>query len=135
MAGHASKDAVFKIDDSGGTERNITNMLDKVDLNRTAAVLDTSVYGEDNTTSIAGQKGGTIAIGGRWEAAIDGYMEGDLGEDEVDFAFSPAGEGAGTITYTGKVTFSGYNITTSRGNKVMFSAAMTLTGPVTRAVN
>ena len=131
--GHASKDMKFKADDSGGTLRDLTQYLDKADLNLTAQLLETSSYGADNTTFISGQKGGTIAIAGRWDATIDGYLFGHLGGDEFDFEFFPNGDAAGRVKYSGKAVMGGHNISTARGSKVGSGNNLTITGAVTRA--
>ncbi len=92
------KAAVFKIDDSGGTLRNISDTLNSVSFPREAEVLETTSFGSSDRTYVVGFKNQTISIEGSFDATVDGYLAGVLGaEASLSFEYGPEGS---TSTYT-----------------------------------
>ena len=76
------KNAAFKIDDSGGTLRDITDVLTDVAVSRTADVAEVSAFSNSSKAYVAGLKDATITISGSFDATVDGYLSGILGAEE-----------------------------------------------------
>ena len=80
------KSAAFKIDDSGGTLRDISNVLTDVSISKTADVAEVSAFSNSSKAYVAGLKDAVITISGSFDATVDGYLKAILGV-EGDFEF------------------------------------------------
>lgn len=127
------KAAVFKIDDSGGTLRNISDALNSISFPREAEVLETTSFGSSDRTYIVGFKNGTISIEGSFDATYDGYLAGVLGQDAtLSFEYGPEGSTATYTKYTGECILTSYESTAGVGDVVSVSAEFQISGAVTR---
>ena len=80
---------------------NITSSLDSTSIDRTIAVLDTSVFGQDSRTYTPGQKDGTISVEGFADPAavgIDSILSGTFGSTATYVTVS-LGQTAGSNAY------------------------------------
>ena len=127
------KAAVFKIDDSGGTLRTISDALNSISFPREAEVLETTSFGSSDRTYIVGFKNGTISIEGSFDATYDGYLAGALGQDAtLSFEYGPEGSTSTYTKYTGECIMTSYESTAGVGDVVSFSAEFQISGAVTR---
>jgi len=127
------KSAVFKVDDSSGTLRDISNVSNSVSFPREAEILETTSFGSNDRTYIVGFKNQTISIDGSFDATVDGYLAGILGQDAtVSFEYGPEGSASGATKYTGEAYLTSYETSAGVGDVVSFSAAFQISGAVTR---
>jgi len=124
------KSAAFKIDDSGGTLRDISNVLTDVAVSRTADVAEVSAFSNSSKAFVAGLKDANITISGSFDATVDGYLKAILGV-EGDFEFYPIGTTGGNPKASGKAIMTSYDRTPDVGGAVSFSAAFQVSGDVT----
>ena len=124
------KSAAFKIDDSGGTLRDISNVLTDVSVSRTADVAEVSAFSNSSKAFVAGLKDASITISGSFDATVDGYLKAILGV-EGDFEFYPIGTTGGNPKASGKAIMTSYDRTPDVGGAVSFSAAFQVSGDVT----
>jgi hypothetical protein len=124
------KNAAFKIDDSGGTLRDISNVLTDVAVSRTADVAEVSAFSNSSKAYVAGLKDATITISGSFDATVDGYLKGILGA-EGSFEFYPIGTTGGNPKASGECIMTSYDRTPDVGGAVNFSAAFQVSGDVT----
>jgi hypothetical protein len=124
------KSAAFKIDDSGGTLRDISNVLTDVAISRTADVAEVSAFSNSSKAFVAGLKDATITISGSFDATVDGYLKGILGA-EGSFEFYPIGTTGGNPKASGEAIMTSYDRTPDVGGAVSFSAAFQVSGDVT----
>ena len=124
------KSAAFKIDDSGGTLRDISNVLTDVSVSRTADVAEVSAFSNSSKAFVAGLKDASIPISGSFDATVDGYLKAILGV-EGDFEFYPIGTTGGNPKASGKAIMTSYDRTPDVGGAVSFSAAFQVSGDVT----
>ena len=124
------KNAAFKIDDSGGTLRDITDVLTDVAVSRTADVAEVSAFSNSSKAYVAGLKDATITISGSFDATVDGYLSGILGA-EGSFEFYPIGTTGGNPKASGECIMTSYDRTPDVGGAVNFSAAFQVSGDVT----
>lgn len=124
------KNAAFKIDDSGGTLRDISNVLTDVAISKTADVAEVSAFSNSSKAYVAGLKDATITISGSFDATVDGYLKAILGV-EGDFEFYPIGTTGGNPKASGKAIMTSYDRTPDVGGAVSFSAAFQVSGDVT----
>jgi hypothetical protein len=124
------KNAAFKIDDSGGTLRDISNVLTDVAISRTADVAEVSAFSNSSKAYVAGLKDATITISGSFDATVDGYLSGILGV-EGSFEFYPIGTTGGNPKASGEAICTSYDRTPDVGGAVTFTAAFQVSGDVT----
>ena len=124
------KSAAFKIDDSGGTLRDISNVLTDVAVSRTADVAEVSAFSNSSKAYVAGLKDATITISGSFDATVDGYLSGILGV-EGSFEFYPIGTTGGNPKASGEAICTSYDRTPDVGGAVTFTAAFQVSGDVT----
>ena len=124
------KNAAFKIDDSGGTLRDISDVLTDVSISRTADVAEVSAFSNSSKAFVAGLKDATLTISGSFDATVDGYLSGILGV-EGSFEFYPIGTTGGNPKASGEAICTSYDRTPDVGGAVTFTAAFQVSGDVT----
>ena len=124
------KNAAFKIDDSGGTLRDISDVLTDVAVSRTADVAEVSAFSNSSKAYVAGLKDATISISGSFDATVDGYLSGILGV-AGSFEFYPIGTTGGNPKASGEAIMTSYDRTPDIGGAVTFTAAFQVSGDVT----
>lgn len=145
---HASK-GVFKIDDAGGTLRDISIHVDDLQLSRKFA--ETDVTGEGQSAPavksfIIGLGEADISVKGSWDNTATTGSETVLGGlsnaggeltagGSLSFEVDPAGTAVGTIKYTGECFMTSYNQSAPVNGRVSFDATFKVSGAITRATN
>ena len=124
------KNAAFKIDDSGGTLRDISDVLTDVSISKTADVAEVSAFTNSSKAYVAGLKDATLTISGSFDATVDGYLSGILGA-EGSFEFYPIGTTGGNPKALGEAIMTSYDRTPDIGGAVTFTAAFQVSGDVT----
>lgn len=126
------KSAAFKIDDSGGTLRDISNVLTDVSVSKTADVAEVSAFSNSSKAYVAGLKDATISISGSFDATVDGYLKAIVGASG-SFEFFPIGNSSGLPKASGEAICTSYDRTPDVGGAVTFSASFQVSGDVTEA--
>ena len=125
------KSAVFKIDDSGGTLRDISNVLTDVSISKTADVAEVSAFSNSSKAYVAGLKDAVITISGSFDATVDGYLKAIVGTAAGSFEFYPIGTTGGNPKASGDAICTSYDRTPDVGGAVSFSASFQVSGDVT----
>lgn len=127
------KNTVFKIDDSGGTLRTISDVLNSVSFPREVETLETTSFGSTNRSYVVGFQDATISIEGSYDATVDGYLAGVVGsETSLSFEYGPEGSTSGYVKFTGECFLTSYEVSGGVGDIVSFSAEFQVTGAITR---
>lgn len=134
MATTHGKSAVFKVQDSGGTLRDLSQYLSKDGLSLEADPPEATTKGSNAKKYAPGLTDGSISVEGPWDTTVDGYLAGILNM-ERSFEYHPAGTGAGTPKYSGSVILKSYELEAPADELVTFSAEFQVTGGVTRGTN
>lgn len=135
MAFVHGKTAVFKIDDSGGTLRDISAYLNDVGFPRNIDTAETTTFGVSGSskTYIVGLNDATISISGLFDATADGYLAGVLGQSAtLSFEYGPAGSTGGYVKYSGECIMTSYEVSAAVGDAVQATAQFQVTGSITR---
>jgi hypothetical protein len=126
------KSTNFQLDDTGGTSRDISNVLTSVDFPETIDTAETTAFGSSAKSYIVGLSDATISISGIWDATVDGYLAGGAEPASRTFIYGPAGSTAGNVKYTGEAIVTSYSTSNPVGDVVTFSVDLQVTGAVTR---
>lgn len=135
MAFRHGKNAVFKVDTSGGTLTDISTYIHEVTLPRSIETAETTTFGVTggSKTYVTGLNDATISISGKFHATVDAHLAGILGQDaSVSFEYGPAGSTAGYVKFTGEAIMTKYDLSSPVGDVVTFSADFQVTGSITR---
>lgn len=133
MAFGHGKSAVFKIDDSGGTLRDISAFINEASLPREIETAETTTFGSSAKSYITGLTDATISISGLFDSVADGYLAGVLGQAApLEFEYGPLGSTASMIKYSGNCIMTSYEVSSPVGDVVTFSADFQVTGAITR---
>lgn len=127
------KSAVFKIDDSGGTLRDISAYLEDISFPRSIETAETTTFGKSAKTYITGLTDSTISISGKFDSTADGYLAGIIGQSAtVSFEYGPAGSTGGNVKYSGECIMTSYEVSATVGDVVTATAEFQVTDTVTR---
>ena len=127
------KSAVFKVDDSGGTLRDISDACNSISFPREAEVLETTSFGSSAKTYIVGLSDSTVSASGNFDATVDAHLAGVLGQAAtLSFEYGPEGSTAGQVKYSGECIMTSYEKSGAVGDVVTYSAEFQVTGAVTR---
>jgi len=133
MAFVHGKSADFRLDDSGGTLRDISAFLEDVSFPRSIETAETTTFGSSAKSYITGLTDATISISGKFDATADGYLAGVVGQAAtLSFQYGPAGTTSGNIKYTGECIMTSYEVSATVGDVVTASAELQVTGSITR---
>jgi len=134
MAFNHGSDAVFKVDDSGATLRDLSAYLTSAGVDRSNETADTTTLGSNSRNYIPGLFNGTIPIEGDFDPVADGYLEGILGVLR-DFEYYPNGEPASATApkYSGQAILTSYGVSTGVDDAAKMSGSFQISGDVTRA--
>jgi hypothetical protein len=127
------KSTTFKIDDNGGTLRDISNTLTDVSFPQSVDTAETSSFGSSAKTYIVGLTDGTLSVSGNFDATVDGYIAGTVGfATPLEFEYGPEGSTSGYVKYSGTAILTSYEKSGAIGDVVTYSAEYQITGAVTR---
>jgi len=134
MAFEHGKVTVFKLDNSGGTLTDLSAYLNNVDFSREIDTPESTVYGLDDRTYIAGLRTASFSISGFWETAnLDALVGTIVGQTAaLEFEYGPGGQASGDIKYTGSCYCTNYSISNPVDGIVSFTADFQVTGAVSR---
>lgn len=127
------KATVFKVDNSGGTLTDISNVLTDVSFPQTVETAETSSFGSSAKTYVVGLSDATVSVSGNFDATVDAHLSGILGQAaSVSFEYGPEGSATADAKYTGECILTSYEKSGAVGDVVTFSAEFQVTGTVTR---
>ena len=125
------KAAVFSIDDTGGTARDISDVLNSIDFPETTDTAEVTAFGASSRSYIVSLESATISISGMYDATVDGYLKGGTEPASRTFTFKP-GVSSGDAIYSGECILTSYSLSSPVGDVNTFSADFQVTGTVTR---
>ena len=111
---------------------DVSPYTNKADLPKTADTAETSNFGSNDKSFIAGLRGATFTLEGLWDIILDGWLD-PLLATEVTIVYGPQGAaGGGKVIYTFQAVMTAYNPPGSITEAVKYSASFTITGAVVR---
>lgn len=129
------KATVFKVDNSGGTLTDISNVLTDVSFPQSVETAETTSFGSSAKTYIVGLSDSTVSVSGNFDTTVDAHLSAVLGQAAtLSFEYGPEGSTAADSKYTGECLLTSYEKSGAVGDVVTFSAEFQVTGVVTRGV-
>lgn len=134
MAAKRGLSADIRVDDSGGTLRDLSRSVRQVNFSRDAELLDATTFqapGGDKEF-IVGFKDNKFDIEGNADATVMGYLNGIAGQEAtVSFQYGPEGTTSGNRKYTGECVLVSLRESTPATGLNTFTASFQITGQVT----
>lgn len=134
------KDAVFSLDDSGGTLRAININLNSVTgLPGARALSEVTAFGDGGTKSIPSLANVQFSIAGHYEATATTGVATVLNGLRTatatsTFNYGPAGGGTGALKITGECWMTAYTIDATVSDRVPIAASFQVEGIPTLTV-
>ena len=132
MAFEHGKVTVFKIDNSVDSLTDISAYCNNVDFPREVDTPETTTFGNDDRTYIAGLRTATMSVSGFWDSVVDGVLAGVVGTGELSFEYGPQDATASNVKYTGECILTSYGQGSPVDGVATFTADFQITGAVTR---
>lgn len=135
------KNSVIKIGDSTNVLYDLSPIVDQADNPRTLATSEVTHFGDTAKEFIVGLGDSTIAIQGKFDAAIDLKISGAIDAlvagtlTSLQYSYSPAGTATGTPVYTGNFIPTNYTVSSPVANAVTIKLDGQCTGVRTRGTN
>lgn len=137
MAFVHGKNAVFSLDDSGGTLRTLTSYVDNVSgLPGGRNLSEVTAFGDSGTKSIPGLQDVEFSISGSFDSTASTGPNAVLNSlrtasATATFEYGPEGSTAGKTKFTGECWLTSYEVEASVDNKVSYKAEFKVDGTVT----
>jgi hypothetical protein len=128
------KDAVFSLDDSGGTLRAVhVNLNSVTGLPGARALSEVTAFGDGGTKSLPGLANVSFSIAGHYDATattgIATVLNGLRATTATStFNYGPAGSASGSIKMTGECWMTEYTIDASVSDRVPIAASFQVDG-------
>ena len=134
MAFSHGKNAVVQLDNGAGALTAITAYLSKASLERMRDTAETTVFGLNDKTYIAGLKDASFSGEGNFDPALDLILHDDIGDNTntKTLQYDPQGSTSGLPRYSVECWPTKYSIDTDIGEKGQCSFELQCTGVVTR---
>ena len=111
---------------------DISSYTDGVTHDRSVDTAETSAFGDDDKTFIAGLEDGSFSLNGHWDAALATAADGAFDGAVVAIIYGPAGSGSGLTRYTCNALITNYSETSSVSDRVNWSVSLQRTGALTK---
>jgi hypothetical protein len=137
MAFQPGKGAFIMIDGIAGTLVNVSAYADNFSFPQPIDTHDVSVFGTNAKQFIPGlTDGGQISMSGPLDVALGTFVAAlkaaqAAGSSTASVVYGPGGSVAGQIRQNAEVYVSSYDVSTSVGGRVEYSASLQVTGTVT----
>ncbi len=140
MAFIHGKNAVIKITGAGGTVTDVSPFANEVDMPKSIDTAETSHFGSQSKTYLAGLDDSTISIKGMYDpaldaaltAAVDACLAGTI--QTIGIEYGPGGSSVGSVKYTLESIPTAYEVDAPVGDVVTFSLDLQRTGATVRDV-
>jgi hypothetical protein len=133
-----SKASRFLIDDTGGTQRDLSPYITEIHgLPGPRPLNEITALGDSGARFIPGLEDVAFTIGGYFDNTAASGPDAVLGslrthDSAVDFEYGPEGATSGDIKYSGACWISSYDLRSRVGNLVEWAALLQVQGTVTR---
>ncbi len=128
----------FLIDDTGGTQRDLSAYLTDVrGLPGPRSLNEVTALGDGGARFIPGLEDVTIVLAGIFDNTATSGPDAVLGPlrthgSAVDFEYGPEGSGSGEVKYSGTCWVLSYDLRSRVGNRVEWSARLQVENTVNR---
>lgn len=133
------KNSHIKLDNTANTLVNVSDVVNSVEMPRVVDTGETSTFGTNAKTYIAGQNDSTVSISGLYDpafdqqinAVIDAIADGTMASATVEYG--PQGTAVGRPKFTLEVIWTSYSVSAGVGDVNSFSLEGQRTGGTVRA--
>ena len=132
MAFVAGKNAVLKLDNSGGSLVDLSSYITDVSHSLDTATAETTALGNDDTTLIATIGSGSVSVTGLFDATLLAHLGAVRGSSSsLSYEFYPAGTTSGLPKVSGECVLTNMSPSASVGGVEGLSFSLECTGAQT----
>lgn len=129
---YAGKGAYFSITSATGGTINLSSGLDNASLNRVAAALDITSFGDSDKNYIPGLRDATIKLSGIFASTYDDKLDALLGSTAGgSWVYGPSSTANNRRKKSGSSVITNYTIGSPVGDKVTMSIDLQVSGTIT----
>ena len=138
MALFDSSSSRFLLDDTAGTQRDLSLYLTRVDgLPGRRLLRETTSMSDTGRTFLPDVEDGRVELGGLFDDTATSGPDAVLGPlrthgSAVDFEYAPEGTAVGSVKYSGTCWVEAYDLRARVGSLVEWAALLQVEGAVTR---
>jgi hypothetical protein len=128
------KNTVVKLDNGAGSLTDITAYLSSASLERVRDMAETTVFGLNEKTYIAGLRDATFSGEGRFDPTVDLILNDDLADNAATktLEYGPEGGTTGKVKYSVECWVTNYSHDSPMDDAAGISFELQATGVVTR---
>lgn len=114
---------------------DLSDYCDSAELTLNADTAETTTFGDDWKSFIGGLRGGSLTLSGNYDPTAStgpaAVLETQLGKDDTTIELYPGGNTSGQRKHAFEAIVTSYSESSAVGDKVTFSAQLTVNGAVT----
>ena len=140
MAFFDSSISRFHIDDTMGASQDLSQNITEIEgIPGSRSLIDVTSLTDDGRTYVAGAPDSIVRLAGIFDDAESG-ADAVLGAllshaSPVEFSYAPAGTSAGSVRYSGRCWVERYEVSSSAGDRVAYTATIRVEGSIARGVH
>ena len=145
MAFFDSSISRFHIDDMAGASRDLSSSITGIEgIPGSRSLVEVTSLSDDGPRFVPGVGAGlkpaptTIRLAGIFDDDTDAVLGALLAENHpspVEFSYAPAGTSAGSVEYSGRCWVERYEVSSSAGDRVVYTATLVVEGGIVRGVH
>ena len=128
----SGKSGFFSITSSTGGTVNLSSGLDDASLDRVAAALKVTTFGDSDEVYIAGLRGATLSLSGHFASTYEEKLSAMLGHTTTpQWIFGPESTSNTRRKYSGGAVVTGVTVNGAVDDKVSMSVSLQCSGAIT----
>ena len=137
MAFFDSSISRFHIDDTAGESRDLSSSITKIEgIPGSRLLVEVTSLSDDGRSYVGGPRDQTITLTGIFDDGTDAVLGALLSHPSpVEFSYAPAGTSTGSVKYSGRCWVERYEVSSSAGDRVGYTATLVVEGSIARGVH
>ena len=137
MAFFDSSISRFHIADTTGASRDLSASITEIQgIPGSRSLIEVTSLTDDGPTYVGGARDSAFSLTGIFDDATDAVLGGLLSHPSpVEFRYAPAGTSVGSVKYSGQCWVERYEVSSTAGDRVGYTATLRVEGSISRGVH
>ena len=126
----------FHIDDTAGVSHDLSTSITEIEgIPGSRSMIEVTSLSDDGYTYVGGAPHSTIRLAGIFDDGSDAVLVALLSHSSaVEFSYAPVGASPGDVKYSGRCWLEMYEVSSSAGDRVGFTATLRVDGSIVRGI-